>query len=140
MRPSPCLAASLIALAAAAGAAHAQSAEGSVAEVVVTSGALPVSINSATTHVEIVSRADLDLKPPAGLGDTLSEVPGLRSSAFGPGASRPVIRGLSGARVLVLQNGVGMVDASTLSPDHAVASDPSEATSIEVLRLSLIHI
>lgn len=105
-----------------------------VAEVVVTTAPFPVSLDSATTHVEILGRAYLDLAPPAGLGDTLAEVPGLRSSAFGPGASRPVIRGLSGARVLVLQNGVGMVDASTLSPDHAVASDPGEATRIEVLR------
>jgi iron complex outermembrane receptor protein len=137
MRHTLSLAASLTALAAAT-AAHAQApaapATGSVDEIVVTTGPLPVSLNSATTHVEILGRGDLDLKPPAGLGDTLAEVPGLRSTAFGPGASRPVIRGLSGARVLVLQNGVGMVDASTLSPDHAVASDPAEATRIEILR------
>jgi iron complex outermembrane receptor protein len=115
--------------------AHAQAhADPSVSEVVVTAAPFPVSIDSATTHVEILNRADLDLAPPAGLGDVLASVPGLRSTAFGPGASRPVIRGLSGPRVLVLQNGVGLVDASTLSPDHAVASDPGEATRIEVLR------
>jgi iron complex outermembrane receptor protein len=45
-----------------------------------------------------------------------------------------VIRGLSGPRVMVLQNGVGQVDASSLSPDHAVASDPGEASRVEVLR------
>jgi iron complex outermembrane receptor protein len=109
-------------------------ADPSVSAVVVTAAPFPVSIDSATTHVEILDRADLDLAPPAGLGDVLANVPGLRSTAFGPGASRPVIRGLSGPRVLVLQNGVGQVDASTLSPDHAVASDPGEATRIEVLR------
>src|SRR5688500_16557176 len=91
---------------AAATAAHAQGAPApaadGVAEVVVTSGPLPVSLDSAATHVEILGRGELALKPPAGLGDTLSGVPGLRSTAFGPGASRPVIRGLSGARVLVL--------------------------------------
>jgi iron complex outermembrane receptor protein len=105
-----------------------------VAEVVVTSGPMPVSLNSATSHVEIMSRAQLDLQPPAGLGDTLAGMPGLRSTAYGPGASRPVIRGLSGPRVLILENGVGLVDASALSPDHAVASDPGQATRIEVLR------
>lgn len=115
-----------------AGAAQAQ--EHSIDEVVVTSGPLAVSLDSATTHVEIVGRAELDMAPPAGLGDTLNGLPGLRSTAFGPGSSRPVIRGLSGPRVLILQNGVGMVDASSLSPDHAVASDPGEASRIEVLR------
>ena len=127
------LAASLAALATAAR-AQSPPQQDAVAEVVVTTAPFAVSLDSATTHVEILDRGKLDLAPPAGLGDTLASVPGLRSSAFGPGASRPVIRGLSGARVLVLQNGVGMVDASTLSPDHAVATDPGEATRIEVLR------
>ncbi len=45
-----------------------------------------------------------------------------------------MIRGLSGPRVLVLTNGIGMIDASGLSPDHQVASDPQEAERIEVLR------
>jgi iron complex outermembrane receptor protein len=134
MRQALFAAAAVAALSTAAHAQEAANAAADVGEVVVTTGALPVSIDSATTHVEILGRGELDLKPPAGLGDTLAEVPGLRSTAFGPGASRPVIRGLSGARVLVLQNGVGMVDASTLSPDHAVATDPGEATRIEVLR------
>lgn len=134
MRLARFLSAAGLGLLTATGAARAQEQEHSVEEVVVTSGALAVSLDSATTHVEIVGRGELDLAPPAGLGDTLNGLPGLRSTAFGPGSSRPVIRGLSGPRVLILQNGVGMVDASSLSPDHAVASDPGEATRIEVLR------
>lgn len=125
----------LVGVAAVAWTATAQAqAPDTVAEVVVTSGPLPVSLDSATSHVEILDRRDLDLAIPAGLGDVLAGAPGLRSTAFAPGASRPVIRGLSGPRVLILQNGVGLVDASALSPDHAVAGDPGEATRIEVLR------
>lgn len=105
-----------------------------VEAVVVTGSPFAVSLDSVTTSVAVVSRDDLDIAPPVGLGDLLSGQPGLRSTFFGPGASRPVIRGLSGPRVLVLQNGVGLVDASSLSPDHAVASDPGEASRIEVLR------
>jgi iron complex outermembrane receptor protein len=45
-----------------------------------------------------------------------------------------VIRGLAGPRVQVLTNGLGLIDASSLSPDHQVAADPGEATRIEVLR------
>jgi len=87
-----------------------------------------------TSSVNVVTRDQLDTAPAGGLGDVLNGLPGLRSTFFGPGASRPVIRGLSGPRVMVLQNGVGQVDASALSPDHAVASDPGEASRIEVLR------
>ncbi|MDO9607805.1 MAG: TonB-dependent receptor, partial [Brevundimonas sp.] len=53
---------------------------------------------------------------------------------FAPGASRPVIRGLSGPRVQVLTNGIGLIDASSVSPDHAVATDPAEASRIEIIR------
>ena len=105
-----------------------------LSEVVVTGAPYVVSLDSTTTSVDVVKRADLDLAPSAGLGDVLANLPGVRSSFFGPGASRPVIRGLSGPRVQVLTNGVGMIDASSLSPDHQVASDPQEAERIEVLR------
>jgi iron complex outermembrane receptor protein len=115
-------------------AAPAVAQETEVEQVIVTAAPYAVSLDSMTTSVNVVSREQLDTAPAAGLGDILNGLPGLRSTAFGPGASRPIVRGFSGPRVLVLQNGVGMVDASTLSPDHAVASDPGEATRIEVLR------
>ncbi len=115
-------------------AGHAGAAPARLDEVVVSAAPFAVSLDSVTTHVEVLTRADLDRAPAAGLGDVLATIPGLRSSAYGPGASRPVIRGLSGPRVLVLENGVGLIDASALSPDHAVASDPGAATRIEVLR------
>lgn len=115
-------------------AAAAEAPPSDVSEVVVTAAPYPVSLDSATTSVNIVSREQLQVLPAVGLGDVLNGMPGLRSTFFGPGASRPIIRGLSGPRVLILQNGVGLVDASSLSPDHAVASEPSEASRIEILR------
>lgn len=108
--------------------------EREVSEVVVTAAPYVVTLDSATTSVDILKRDDIDQAPSGGIGDVLAGVAGVRSSAFGPGASRPVIRGLSGPRVLVLSNGLGQVDASALSPDHAVATDPQEAERIEVLR------
>lgn len=69
-----------------------------------------------------------------GLGDTLAGLPGVASTSFGPGASRPIIRGLGAERVQVLANGIGVIDASAASPDHAVSSDPLGAERIEILR------
>ena len=125
-------AASLFALMA-AGAAYAE-APTTVSEVIVTGAPYVVSLDSTTTSVDVVSREELDTGPSGGLGDVLNGLPGVRSTFFGPGASRPVIRGLAGPRVMVLTNGVGMIDASALSPDHQVATDPQEAERIEVLR------
>lgn len=68
------------------------------------------------------------------LGDTLADTPGVSASYYGPGASRPIIRGLGGDRVRMLSDGVGSLDASNISPDHNVAVEPLFASRIEVLR------
>lgn len=70
----------------------------------------------------------------ANLGDTLQGLPGVAASNFGPNASRPVIRGLDGDRVRILNNSGASVDASNLSFDHGVAIDPLVIDKVEVLR------
>ncbi|WP_294261700.1 TonB-dependent receptor [uncultured Sphingomonas sp.] len=73
-----------------------------------------------------------DLRP--SIGDTLARQPGVSASSFGPSASRPILRGFSGDRVRVLIDGIGSVDASTTSVDHAPVINPLTADRIEVLR------
>ncbi len=68
------------------------------------------------------------------IGDTLAHLPGVSATSFGPNASRPVLRGLQGERVRVLQDGIGSFDVSNTSVDHAVAINPLTADRIEVLR------
>jgi iron complex outermembrane receptor protein len=68
------------------------------------------------------------------LGETLSNTPGVTSSYFGPASSRPVIRGLDGDRVRILQNGNNTIDASATSADHAVSFSPASLQRIEVVR------
>lgn len=68
------------------------------------------------------------------LGDTLSQELGVSASAFGAGASRPIIRGMEGPRVKILQNGMSIMDASSLSNDHAVGGEAATARQIEILR------
>jgi iron complex outermembrane receptor protein len=72
-----------------------------------------------------------DLRPQ--LGDTLARQPGVSATSFSPGASRPVLRGFQGERVRVLTDGIGSIDASSTSADHAVTIDPLTAERIEVL-------
>lgn len=68
------------------------------------------------------------------LGEIVNELVGINSSYYGPNASRPVIRGLDGDRVQILQNGMASFDASGTSPDHAVAIDTLTVRRIEVVR------
>ena len=82
----------------------------------------------------VLRRDDIIENLSNGLGDTLDSAPGVATTFFGAGASRPIIRGLGEDRVRVLQNGIGAIDASTASPDHAVTSDGLDAERIEILR------
>jgi iron complex outermembrane recepter protein len=68
------------------------------------------------------------------IGEMLTKLPGLSATSFGPGASRPVIRGSQGNRVAVLTDGIGNIDASNTSADHAVTIDALTTDRIEVLR------
>ena len=68
------------------------------------------------------------------LGETLSSQAGIHNSSYGSSVGRPVVRGMSGARVKVLQDGIDTLDVSTISPDHGVNADTQSATKIEVLR------
>jgi iron complex outermembrane receptor protein len=82
----------------------------------------------------ILDRDDIVETLNGGLGNTLDAQPGVSTTFFGAGASRPIIRGLGEDRVRVLENGIGAIDASTASPDHAVTADGLDAERIEVLR------
>jgi iron complex outermembrane receptor protein len=64
----------------------------------------------------------------------VAKLPGVQSPNFGPGVGRPIIRGLDGARVQVLSDGLGSGDVSTVSVDHAVTIEPFLANQIEVLK------
>ena len=68
------------------------------------------------------------------IGDTLAHLPGVSATSFGPNASRPVLRGFQGERVRVLKDGIGSIDVSNTSVDHAVVVNPLTADRIEVLR------
>lgn len=68
------------------------------------------------------------------IGETLSRQPGVSATSFGPNASRPVLRGFQGERIRILTDGIGSLDVSNTSVDHAVAINPLTADRIEVLR------
>ncbi|QDH69536.1 TonB-dependent receptor [Marilutibacter alkalisoli] len=84
--------------------------------------------------VEVLAGEKLDEAKSHSLGETVSKLPGVQSTYFGPGVGRPIVRGLDGARVQVLNDGLGTGDVSTVSADHAVTIEPFLANQIEVLK------
>ena len=104
-------------------------------EIVITSARiLGGSPEDAITGITILTGDTLDNRLASTIGETLKYEPGVSSSFFGAGASRPIIRGQSGNRVSVLVNGIGTIDAAAASPDHADAVQPAQAEIIEVLK------
>ena len=103
-------------------------------EIVITASGHERTRFDVLNSTNVLAGDELDRELRATLGDTLAQQPGIASTGFTAGASRPVIRGQDGPRVRVLQNGVGTGDVSTVSADHAVTTEPLLVERIEVLR------
>lgn len=152
LRRTPVAIATLVALTTFAAQASAQSApkstDGTIAQsvpavpsqastlapVTVSASGLDTPSEDMAAPVTVLGAEELVQRRAATLGETLDGQPGIRASQFGAASSRPIIRGMDGARVRVLSDGTEVMDASTVSPDHAVALEPMLSRRIEVLR------
>jgi len=103
-------------------------------EVIVTGVPRDREVGELAQSVTVVRGDELDRTRGASLGETLASQLGVSSTQFGAGASRPIIRGLTGARVQMLEDGLDTMDAATVSDDHAVVVDPLVADQVEIFR------
>ena len=118
------------------------------AEVVIELTPSPIALENLVVTATISERAAAEALRPVSVmtGDvlqrqltatvagTLASMPGLAATRMGPSVAQPVIRGLSGDRVLMLEDGIAVGDASNSGADHTTALDPSSARRIEVVR------
>jgi len=105
---------------------------GDTPDIIVTSQ----SIETQTTSLpmQVLAGDELAHRRQGGLGETLAGLPGIHLDNFGGGASRPVIRGQTLPRIEVLTDGANLFDASSVSPDHAISTDPLLLDGIEIQR------
>lgn len=124
----------VLGLALAFGPAAARADDTALAPVTVSASALTLGSDQMSTPASVLAGEELVRRRAATLGETLSGEPGMAASHFGAGASRPIIRGMDGPRVKLLSDGSEIMDASMISPDHAVAIEPMLSEQIEVMR------
>lgn len=105
-----------------------------IEEVIVRATPLERDLVELSQSATVLSGASLEREVANNLGETLTRLPGLANASFGQNVGRPVIRGLQGQRVGVLENNMASSDASAVSQDHAVSVEPFLADQIEVLR------
>ncbi|AJP72492.1 TonB-dependent receptor [Sphingomonas hengshuiensis] len=103
-------------------------------EEIVVTGILPQSEKDVLSGTTVLSGEDLTRNLRPSIGETLARQPGVSATSFGPSASRPILRGFQGERIRVLSDGIGSIDVSNTSVDHAVIIDPLLAERIEVVR------
>lgn len=100
-------------------------------EVVVHGHPLGGAVSQST---DILDAEELDHAARQSIGETLAQTPGVHSASFGPAVGHPVIHGLTGTRVLVLENHTSSMDVSTSGSDHSIAVEPFLADRIEVIK------
>lgn len=108
--------------------------ESKTEEVIVTSTALRENPLEVAQPTQVVAGDELRRQVASSIGETLAKELGVSSTYFGPTASRPIIRGLGGNRVQMLQDGLESLDVSSLSPDHAVTLDSVVAQQVEIIK------
>ncbi|MDE0393972.1 MAG: TonB-dependent receptor, partial [Gammaproteobacteria bacterium] len=103
-------------------------------EVVVTGVLSPTATNEAIRPSTVVAEEELQRQLSATVAQTIESLPGVAVSSMGPGTAQPVVRGLSGDRILMLEDGQRVGDVVNSGPDHATALSPSSARRIELIR------
>jgi iron complex outermembrane receptor protein len=103
-------------------------------EIEVTHGKTETSLGATIPNATVLKEKQILKRRETTVGDTLKNEVGIQSTSFGPSSSRPVIRGLDGNRIRILQNGLGTLDASSQSVDHAIPIDTLTIDKIEVVR------
>ncbi|RTE86854.1 MULTISPECIES: TonB-dependent receptor [Gammaproteobacteria] len=102
--------------------------------IVVTASPLQKSAVDSAQPIYVMSQDELRQSQAATLGETLRSIVGVQASYFSPVSSSPIIRGLGGPRVRILQNGLDVADISRGGPDHAVSTETSTAQQVEIFR------
>ncbi len=105
-----------------------------IEEVIVRSSPLRSAISEVVLGTTVLDRSEIQNELDNTIGQTLANQPGVSSTWFGPGASRPIIRGLGADRIRILSNDISSFDVSTASQDHLVATEMATAEQVEIIR------
>tara|TARA_B110000196_G_scaffold75510_1_gene64820 strand:+ start:6533 stop:8635 length:2103 start_codon:yes stop_codon:yes gene_type:complete len=105
-----------------------------IQEIPVTANPLQINSNDMVKPVRIIGNKELRKNSSASLGRNLKNIPGVSNSAWGENVGRPVIRGMDGNRIKILNNGLEVNDVSAMSGDHPVGIDTLSADQIEIIK------
>lgn len=109
-------------------------AEEQLQEITISATPLRTTVEDAIQPVVVLTGEELHRRLTGSIGESMAQLPGVTGTFYGPQASRPVIRGFSGERVQMLQDGAGSLDVSSLSEDHAVSTEDLLTEQLELVK------
>jgi len=87
-------------------------------EVIVTSSLIDASSDEISNPLHVISGGSIATDASQSIGASIDGLVGISSSDYGAAVGQPIIRGMSGSRVKLLNNGRVVRDVSGLGPDH----------------------
>ena len=117
---------------AATGQVAAPAASGELEEITVT--AHPLSDDGLSEAATVLTGDALERAAAVNIGETVARQAGVHSASFGAAVGRPVIHGMGGPRVRIMEDRIDAMDVSASSGDHAVTVEPYLAERVEILR------
>lgn len=109
-------------------------ADQSLEEIIVTSSLTDTRVDDVSTPLHIINEQTIIRDASQSLGEIVGGLVGVSSSDYGSAVGQPVIRGLGGSRVKVLNNGTMIRDISSLGPDHVNEIDLGHLQQVEIIR------
>ena len=104
-----------------------------LAAVQVTATPAATSAQRSPQPTSVVEGAELRTAQGAALGETLEQVPGVRSLSMTTGIGKPVIRGMTHYRVVTLDNGQ-RTETQAWGHDHSPNVETATAERVEVIK------
>ena len=106
----------------------------SIEEIIITADPLGDVDTHLMMPVQVLGKDELETRSIRNIGEAVANELGVSTSDFGTAVGRPVIRGLAGSRVGVLENGISTMDVSNIGADHAVPTEPGLARQVEIFK------
>ena len=105
-----------------------------IEEVVVTASFVDQNLSDLENPIHVIDGEDVSSSSTVSLGETIDSLVGVSIADYGAAIGQPIIRGMSGSRVKVLNNGLVTRDVSFLGPDHMNEVDLNNIEQIEIVR------
>lgn len=105
-----------------------------IEEIIITSSLIDASAEAISNPLHVIDGQSIATDASQSIGASLADLVGVSSSDYGAAVGQPIIRGMSGSRVKILNNGVVVRDVSGLGPDHINEVDLNNIQQIEIVR------